>query len=252
MRFFCTLFILVCSHLYCDYFSDKTIPHPERLAIKRYELPKDHEAQAKLDAIFARSRAIVDEMSFLDAGFIPIDRVHKNKITVARHPDIPGYIVKTFFDRYPVNKCGDPDWLCLSRRCQLVRRIGKVIKKEKAHHFTVPQKWLYPIPKKKNSFRRVNMLLIEEDMDLVSLAKNKEAWEAFPYSALDQLLDIMLKAGGKSYRPDNVWMTKSGKFAFIDTEYPHLTPKLHELFPYLTSERADYWKQILGRKILAN
>ena len=46
---------------------------------------------------------------------------------------------------------------------------------------------------------------------------------------------------GHSYRPDNILYTKTGKFGFIDTEYPHLEPDFEELLPYLSEEMREFW-----------
>ena len=235
------------QHLICD--------HAENLSIKRYQLPDEHPIKQKLDEIFTKERVTLDEIQFLQAGFKPITPLRKDKIVIARHPHLQGYVIKTFLDKYPVNKSHDPDWLWLSRRCQLAKKIGHFIKKKHMRHFTVPKKWLYPLPvlalQNCETPQRLNALLIEEEMPLLSAEDNKKAWELISDEALDELSDIILHVGGQSYRPDNVWMTAENTFAFIDTEYPHLPPRYCELIPYLTEEKGHYWTLLMMSKLLS-
>ena len=64
-------------------------------------------------------------------------------------------------------------------------------------------------------------VLLVDDMDLVSKQENEVAWKSMiTREHLNELYLIITRAGGSSYRPDNIWLTKHGKFAFVDTEYP--------------------------------
>lgn len=225
------------------------IPHAEELAIRRHLLPYGSYTREALDTLFLHSRAVQSPEAFIQSGFIPLIPIHSNKIVVATHPLIPGMIFKTYLDCYPVNKSGTADWLWLSRRCILANKIRKSIEKNKYTYFTVPKKWLYPIPGQGNE--RVHALLVAEKMNLVSHLENKEAWLNLPQEALRQLLDIMLTEGGQSYRPDNIWKTEEGKFAFIDTEYPHLPPRFLEVIAYLSPETQHFWKMLVIQRIFS-
>src|SRR5262245_36084124 len=66
--------------------------------VQPYLLPEKHPIRAKLDKIFKSSRATESRDSMRQAGFIFFPRV-KKKI-VATHPDLPGYIIKTYVDSY--------------------------------------------------------------------------------------------------------------------------------------------------------
>lgn len=225
------------------------VSHPEELAIRRHLLPYESAARKELDTIFYALRAVASPDAFIQAGFIPLLPIHKNKIVVASHPDLPDMIIKTYLDCYPVNKSGTADWMWLSRRCTLANKIRKNIAKNRYKYFSVPHKWLYPIPN--TSSERVHVLLIEEKMNLVSNAENKDAWLTIPRGALRELLEIMLSEGGQSYRPDNIWKTKEGRFAFIDTEYPHLPPRFLEICAYLDRETQQYWKMLIMQRLFS-
>ncbi|CRX38351.1 hypothetical protein [Estrella lausannensis] len=235
--------------LYNDLGDNPHISHPEELAIRRHLLPYESAARKTLDAIFFTSRAVESPDAFIQAGFTPLLPILKNKIVIASHIALPDMIIKTYLDCYPVNKSGTADWVWLSRRCALANKIRKCISKNHYKHFTVPHKWLYPIAN--TTSQRVHALLIEEKMDLVSSAENKEAWLTIPKEALRELLEIMLSEGGQSYRPDNIWKTKGGKFAFIDTEYPHLPPRFLEFSAYLDRETQQYWKMLVIQRLLS-
>lgn len=248
-------YLILFSFLFFQNISCDDLNHAEQLSIKRYQLPEDHPIKEKLDEIFTKTRVTLNENEFLNAGFVPIVPIRTDKIVIARHPQLEGYIVKTYLDKYPVNKKNDADWLWLSRRCQLSRKIARMIKKHDIQNFTVPQKWLYPIPKvgleDADVSERLNALLIAEEMPLLNEEENKLAWENISDEALDEFSDIMIHAGGRSYRPDNVWITENGTFAFIDTEYPHFLPRYFEVLPYLTEEKGEYWKLLVISKLLS-
>lgn len=233
--------------LYNGFHENPNIPHPEELAIRRHLLPYDSKARKELDSLLNGVRFVESPEAFVQAGFTPLIPIHKNKIVIATHPALPDMVIKTYLDCYPVNKSGFPDWLWLARRCTLASKIRKSIAKNKFNHFTVPHKWLYPIPNTSNE--RVHALLIEEKMNLVSVEENREAWLTIPKEALKELLEIMISQGGQSYRPDNIWKTKGGKFAFIDTEYPHLPPRFLEIVSYLDAETQNYWKMLIIERI---
>lgn len=231
--------------------AEKTIPERERVYINRFLLPENEPVRSVLDVLFTKTNTLYDEKHFLDAGFIPLLGIRKDKIVIARHPKLSGFIIKTYLDAYPVNKKGDEDWVWLTRRCVLAEKIRKIIKKKNIKNFTVVTKWLYPLPESPSGYqRRMNFLLIEEEMPLVSEQENHLAWKTVSKRALNELADIMLSAGGSSYRPDNVWMTKNGTFAFIDTEYPHLKAPLFEIVRYLSEENKQYWRSMITAKML--
>ena len=62
---------------------------------------------------------------------------------------------------------------------------------------------------------------------------------------MDELYAVIRRAGGASYRPDNIAMTTDGRFAFIDTEHPDSEHDYESIVPYLSSEMRRYWSNLV-------
>lgn len=239
-----------------NYNDFKTNPYVSKKVKKKIHphlLPETHPIKPVLDSIFLTRRASQDMDTFLSAGFFLKEPGKPSVISVAGHPLLPGYLVKVYLDTTRNTKFNDPVWKCLFNRIVGAKKIRKAIKKIKSKYFVVPRKWIYPLPIEPSppndpAYQRQNFVLVVEDMQLVPYADNLVAWKTLiTYQHLDELLDILLYAGGGSYRPDNIAFTLSGKFAFIDTEYPHKTPNLEKIAfrDFLAPEMKAYWDEII-------
>ena len=63
-----------------------------------YLLPENHPAKAILDQIFSSSRAILNLKTMKKAGFIDPFPENRTHVIVCTHPDLSGYIIKTYLD----------------------------------------------------------------------------------------------------------------------------------------------------------
>lgn len=239
---------------YNDFERNHYISERERDSVRPYLLPIDHPIKPALDSIFRATRAILNRAAFLEAGFIIKFSQPRSFIKVASHPQMPGYLVKVHFDSTLSKKHGKESWRWLVQRVEGARKVRKAIEKKKSKHFVVPRKWLYPLPEKPTvphtpDFVRKNVILVVQDMKLVSNEENLEAWKTkITEEHLKELYAIMKSAKGASYRADNIAYTQSGKFAFIDTEYPNRKPNFHTIGTYLSPEMQTYWENLLRRK----
>jgi uncharacterized protein YozE (UPF0346 family) len=218
--------------------------------MKRYILRENHPAKGALDAIFVSTRATKDEATFQTSGFITLYAKSRSFVRVVRHPSIPGYLLKVYLDSEQRQKRNRTGWERLVLRCEGAEKIRRIIQKEKIKHFQVPGKWLYALPPHPGctSIEQPFLLLVEE-MDLVSSGENRAAWKTvITREYLNELYLVITKAGGSSYRPDNIWLTKYGKFAFIDTEYPRQKFDYHSIAPYLSEEMRSYWATLTQRQ----
>jgi hypothetical protein len=228
--------------------------HPGRSEIprtkKRHILPAHHPGRRALDAIFLSRRATKDEESFQASGFTTLFQKSRSFIRVARHPSLPGYLLKVYLDSEQRQKRNRAGWEWLVRRCEGAEKIRKIIKQNKIKYFQVPGKWLYPLPAQPNSTALDQpFVLLVHDMDLVSKEENESAWQSLiTREHLDELYLIITKAGGSSYRPDNIWLTKRGKFAFIDTEYPTQNFDYDSISSSLSPEMRNYWVNLTQRQ----
>lgn len=225
-----------------------------RNMIRPYILPCQHPAKRVLDSIFHSHRAILNDHELCAAGFNVVYHQPRSFIRVVSHPKLPGYLLKIYLDSELREKNYKPGWLWLTARCKGAAHLRKVIQSKKSHYFQVPNKWLYPLPPepsppKNEEYKRQLVILIVEDMDLVSDEENYHAWKnQITHAHLKELYTIISKAKGSSYRPDNICLSKNGKFSFIDTEYPKQKADYNSIRPFLSPEMRHYWDKLVKQE----
>lgn len=223
----------------------------EARTIKPWLLPKNHPMKTPLDTIFTASRALKDKHTFAAAGFDTFKVQPRSFIRVARHPALPGYLVKIYLDDEQRLKRNRQGWHWFAKRCEGAKRIAKIIKNKKIKHFKVAGKWIYPLPAKPKApsgseYSPKGEILLVEDMHIVSNSKSREAWKTVMRKAhLNELYTIIAYGKGSSYRPDNIPYSIDGKFAFIDTEYPDTEPNFATPIEYFSAEMRTYWRQLI-------
>jgi hypothetical protein len=212
-----------------------------------YLLPSGHPARKVLEIIFRRSSVIDNESAFQEAGFNTHIKKSRSLMRVASHPNLPGYIVKVFFiDERKLEREKSGGWRGFFGRCEAAKRIRVIIREGGIQHFQAPCKWLfYPPYHPSCGLDDQPVILIAEYQELVSPNENEQAWLNMVTEVhLDELYKIIAGAGGASYRPDNIPLTKCGKFAFIDTEYSHEEHDYDSITPYLTAKMNQYWQRL--------
>lgn len=219
--------------------------------MKPYLLSSSHRVHQVLDSYCLKTRITTNEETLAQAGFSILKRGSRSYIRVARHPQMPGYLVKVYLDNIIEEKQHKESWKWLVQRCQGAKKIAAVIKQKNIQEFTVASKRIYclppkPSPPKDEQHTRHLALLVVTDMQLVSTKENLHAWKTvITPKHLDELYAIISRAKGSSYRPDNIAYTKSGKFAFIDTEYPSQGPDYKRIRKYLSKEMCSYWDKLV-------
>ncbi len=218
-------------------------------AIHPFLLSLDHPKRQVLDSIF-KNRITQNKHTFNRGGFQTIASGSRSFILVAKHPKLRGYLIKCFLDSEKRKKFDRESWEWLVHRCKGAHKIKKIIQNQNIHYFEVAEKWIYCLPNpnkfagQKNQ-RHVAALLVT-DMHLVSQKKNLSAWaHKITPNHLNELFKIIVRAKGSSYRPDNIALTKDGKFAFIDTEYPSAGPDFMSIRPFLSSKMRLYWDSLI-------
>ena len=258
IAFFLGCLICLTSTLLADYNDFETNPFilPEaREKMRPFLLPEDHPAKARLDKIFHSSRASFDDKSLESAGFKIKYKQPRSFIRVVSHPKLSGYLLKIVTDVEMRQKNGKPDWYWFVNRCVGVNKIHEAINQNKIKYFVAPKKWIYSLPvypypenATVSNIRKIMVLLVE-DMDLISKNANLSAWKTeISKKHLDELYLIIKQVGGRSYRASNIPQTKKGTFAFIDTEYPRSSPDFDTIRSYLSSGRRSYWDKLIEAK----
>ncbi|MCE2983035.1 MAG: hypothetical protein LW832_05660, partial [Parachlamydia sp.] len=144
-------------------------------------LPANHPLQKKLNELIDAPHLFDNASHWASAGFIVLPRVHRY-LMVARHPDCQGYIFKKF-----QNGIKDSEQLSnYLKRVAGAKKLAQFISKHQLQHITVPQKWLYKLPK---NFGKNGTLLIAEEKKLCSdvddiLGENVQRYVNIDYDTL--------------------------------------------------------------------
>lgn len=214
--------------------------------IKPHLLPADHPLKNTLDQIFSGPRVIENEIAFAEAGFETLQVRPGSFIVIARHPLLPGYLLKLYLDNETRQKDGVPGWKWLVNRCKGAENIRTLIRKKNLKHFIVPDKWLYPLPPDPKG--RHPIVLLVTAMNLVSQQQNKQAWLNVTEEHLDELYSIISYGYASCDLFGNIQYTKEGKFACIDTEHPKRKLKLSRIRPHLSELMQTYWNKLIGKR----
>jgi hypothetical protein len=251
------ILILLFSNLYA---SDYSLLHEYKSryvddvtwnALESCFLPNNHPVKIQLDHIFSATRASSNIKTMKAAGFKIIGKKMSDKALVARHPKIPGYIIKLYLD----------DHFGMNDHYFLVNRlIGAAITRNAIQtygyqkYFVVPHKWLYILPELPNPVpgsERKNFVVIAEELNIVDGEKNeyffRKKMNAYMLEALYHMISIHGLSDAVFIK--NIPFTKDGKLAFLDTERFYLWDiKYKYLTPYLNSSMQEEWHRLTGGK----
>lgn len=206
-------------------------------------LPRRHALRPILDKIFHSSHVLRDSASFAKAGFITIDKRTHNNMRVARHQDLPGYLVKVFLDSESPKSKRAMNNDNFRQRCDSADVIRRLIKRHGIAHFTVPDKWVYAPPSSKHRVGRRSLVLVVTDMNIVSYRETKRAWKTeITPQHLQELILIKRKVSLSQTIPENIPYTHEGTFAFIDTE--KRTRHTQKMGQYFSEDMQTYWQTL--------
>ncbi len=241
--------LILCSLIaYPDFHDNPYLDETMKSRMEPYLLPLDHPAKWTLDVVFSQLRATENEDALLRAGFSIIAAMPKSRIIVAKHPAVPGYVFKLYYDSETYCKKGLANWEWLTNRCVGAANVRKVIESKNLCHFVVPDKWLYILPPSvaSNEVNPQPIIVVETDMEIATTVETKFAWENFVNEEhLDELYEIVKDGYGSIGLVRNIHYTRSGKFAFIDTEYPVRNLNLEKAKNSLSEKMQAYWDTLI-------
>ena len=218
--------------------------------LEPYFLPDNHPIKATLDRIFSKSRALASNKAMKKAGF-KLLKQPKNKLAIAKHPKLKGYLVKAYLDPMLTT-----DWVWWIKRIEGARAVQNSIDKHGYQALIkVPQKWIYPLPPEPSpkvipGAERKNFILVVEDMRVLNYEDNLEAYYKKPTRTLLNAIYTIITENLliDSIYIDNIPFCKDGKLAFIDTEHCNDTSqplKIERIAQYLSKEMHAYWEQLI-------
>ena len=220
-----------------------------RRRIAPYLLPLDSPLKPILDEIFAHPGVIKNTGSLQRAGFRILFLQERSFIVVAKHPKVQGYLFKIYLDSKNIHKDGMAGWELLTTRCVVARKIKTIIHRNKLRHFTVADKWLYPLPlPKRRHVRAESVVLLAKDMQIYNRQASKRVWTTCAtYRILKELYTVLGRGYGSAFLSGNIPYTKSGKFAFIDTEYNKRQIPLRKAKFFLSPLMQNCWDHIIQK-----
>lgn len=218
-----------------------------RKKIEPFLLPLDHPMHAPLDSIFKKIRAIKNPESFAKAGFKTFSIQRFSFIRIGTHSLLPGYLLKLYLDTETRLKGNRPGWLSLENRCEGALNVRNLIWMEKMKHFSVPDKFLYPLPPNPPADKNAQpVILIVTDMKVYTREQSEILWKRkVTPEVLDELYSIISHGYASSGLAKNIPYTKSGKFSCIDTERPLKMPKYDKAKQYFTKPMQAYWDKLV-------
>ena len=184
-------------------------------------LPEDHLLQKKLKKLFKNREMFRSVESVRAAGFQVSLSQKSDKIIVAGHSKLPGFLIKKFPDHIGKNVQLEN----YRKRIHGARKLRQFIESSGLKSIVVPQKWLYPLPDRFSDkvSREKSYVLVVEDMNICG-GKGKlngetvKRYREIPYPVLKELCFVVYHFRGLDSGPCNMTYTKSNQIAFVDTE----------------------------------
>jgi len=238
-----------------------TEPSTETQAlVAPYLLTENHPAKPILDEIFGNERVSINLKTLKNAGFKDL-KLRKRGIVFARHPKLPGYVIKLIcdytghsFNEWEKTYRKQDEHLEFIGRIQKRNQITEIIERHHFDQFITPRKWIYAIPTEidppqKHTIVKKFYLLVADDIDIVDAHTCYTIWKtAVDRDFVHDYFVVYREARLQDFGPPNQSFTNSGHLAFIDTkDWPDETfvPIPRPFFLY--GELRDYWKELVLR-----
>lgn len=194
----------------------------------RHHIIEDEQIKQILDVTFSSCTCPVDAFKHANCKFIKeVGRA------VVIHPKIPHMIIKAanFKEQRPVDSF--VNIISSNRNINRIvvnHQIKQCINQYNMQHIIAPQKWLYHIKGAPYRLCDSNYIVLAERLDLVCEKCNKHLFARHLSSdQKKEVLTIIKKIGYGDAALRNIWFTKQGKIAFIDTEQIYSADLLESL-----------------------
>ncbi len=236
---------------YPNFDDHPSISDDMRKKMQPYLVPLNSHIKPILDSIFSNAEILNNEETLASAGFITLFSHLNSYLIIAKHPKLPGFLFKLFLHNEQRQKMGMAGYEWLLRRCQGAENVRNLIKRKRLKHFSVPDKWLYPLPpelNQENSSTHTPLILVVTDMHIASQKQTKQAWLGASKEVIDELFCILNHGYSSAALVNNIPYTKEGKFACVDTEHPKRKVGLRHVKRYLTNETYLYWNNLISKK----
>lgn len=207
-------------------------------------------ATLDLERLF-RDRNMFDSAAdWRGAGF-EILRNSENKIVVASHLAVAGYLFKKYVN---AGKRQDPlDQLAnYTRRIDGANRLRALVEERHLRHIAAPRKWLRELPPRFDVRGQRSHVLVVERLELLTEHTTAQRYGHIDEDALSDLCTVLHAFRGLDSTLKNMPFTAHGAVAFVDTEHWDRRsdrPWLKYLREHLTRDRWTFAERM--RKQLA-
>ena len=208
-------------------------------------------ASANLSDLFRDPDMFDSPDDWRDAGF-DLLRASDDKICVASHRSVPGYLFKKYVLSGKRDTASDQleNYQTRLEGAQLLQQL---------QHVVVPGKWRRELPRAFNLQAQTSHIMIVDRFDLMDGDESERAYSDISPEVLRDLCVTLYAFRGLDSNAKNVPFTTDGKIAFIDTEHwnrhadrkkKDQRPWLKYLGPHLSSTRKrqanEIWKSLDG------
>ena len=210
-----------------------------------------------LGALFRDPNMFESADDWSDAGF-EILRASDNKITVASHASVPGYLFKKYVSS---GKRESPDDQLRNYETRLEgsRRLRALIDDKRLRNVAAPRKWLRTLPPEFWSRGQQTHILVVDRLNLLDDDESERAYERIEEGVLRDLCVALFAFRGLDSTTQNLPFTTDGRVAFIDTEHwnrhgdrekSRQRPWLKYISEHLSSSRRRFadamWSTLIG------
>src|SRR5262249_14736545 len=147
------------------------ITNEMKTRIRNHLIPPKHRQKSVLDQLFIGSRPTLTTETLVSAGFNILHSQRYSHIQVVSHPQLVGWLLKLYTDNEKKLKWKLPGWEWLVNRCLGAQNVRNLIKRKHFKSFTVPDKYLYPLPELPcvpEEHIQQPIVLLVEDMNICS------------------------------------------------------------------------------------
>ena len=174
-------------------------------------------ASSDLSALFRNPDMFESADDWADAGF-EILRASDNKITVASHHSVPGYLFKKYVSSGKRDTQED-QLENYQTRLEGALQLRRLIVDEKLSHVVVPHKWLRTLPEEHGTRRELSHILIVERLDLLDKDDSEQEYQRIDENVLRDLCVTLYAFRGLDSTTQNLPFTTDGRIGLIDTEH---------------------------------
>ena len=173
-----------------------------------------------------RKRSVFDSSDDLrDAGFTILRESEHEKVVVAGHRSVPGYLFKKFLSNVSYSYA---DQLAMyEQRVNGAHALRDHLQALKIQRIVVPRKWLCELPPRFSLGRRPSYIVVVDHCDILDRDKSERRYRRIDKDQLRDLCTIFFTFRRIDFTAKNAPFTSDGKIAFIDTGYlTRITKKL--------------------------